>query len=100
MNSSNITSAEFLVAAREFAKISNRINDGWKLVENSEPQKSFLIKNTFNQIQNESSATIMRTEYIIFYNISYGVPSFSFNIWNSSGVLMTLETIRKMAFIK
>ncbi|CAH2075972.1 unnamed protein product, partial [Iphiclides podalirius] len=38
-------------------------------------------------------------ECVIFFNLSYGVPSFSFNIWNSSGVLLKLEDIRRLSFI-
>ncbi|CAG5058816.1 unnamed protein product [Parnassius apollo] len=32
--------------------------------------------------------------------MSYGVPSWSFNVWNSSGTLLKLEEIRRMCFIQ
>lgn len=95
-----ISCQEFVDAAVDFLQISDRINDGWKLCKNDvDAHKSYLRKETFIQ-SHIADGKLLKTEYVIFYNQSYGVPSFSFNVWDSSGVLLTLEKIRKMSFLK
>lgn len=91
-----ITIEEFMKAAKEFAKISNRLSDGWSLVETEDVFRNYLRKETFIN----TGSLLLKAEFIVFFNLSYGVPSFSFNIWNSSGVLLTLKDIRQMAVTK
>ncbi|CAG9785397.1 unnamed protein product [Diatraea saccharalis] len=95
-----ITLENFVNACRKFCDISDRINDGWKLIENqSDKHKCYIKKCTFVHQVLHGNKFLLKTEYVIFFNLSYGVPSFSFNIWNSSGVLLTLDEIRQMSLI-
>lgn len=96
-----ITFEEFLQAAKEFLFISDKICDEWSLkVYKDDPTKTFLKKDMFIEHEQDNVRILLKVEYIIFYNMSYGVPSFSFNIWNSSGALLSLEDVRKMSFIQ
>ncbi|KAH9632792.1 hypothetical protein HF086_012617 [Spodoptera exigua] len=96
-----ITFDEFLASAKEFEHKSNELGDGWTLKEDKvDNLKTFLRKDTFVQYENGNINHLLKVEYVIFYNLSYGVPSFSFNAWNSSGTLLTLDEIRKMSFIQ
>ncbi|XP_053612421.1 ubiquitin-like-conjugating enzyme ATG10 [Plodia interpunctella] len=91
---------EYLEAAIRFCNISDTLNDDWKIIIDEEnPHKSYLIKNTF-VTQDTNGPKLCKAELVIFYNLHYGVPAFSFNIWNSSGVLLTLDEIREMTFVK
>lgn len=92
---------EFLQAAKEFIKKSDDIGDGWshKVYEN-DIFKTFLKKDLYIEQADDNYSILLKMEYIIFFNLSYGVPAFSFNIWNSSGTLLSLEDIRKMSFIQ
>ncbi|KAG6455500.1 ubiquitin-like-conjugating enzyme ATG10 [Manduca sexta] len=95
-----ITAEEFLTAAKKFVLISNKICDGWKLIENEwDINQSYISKETFIECGVGDDVSLLKAEYIIFYNLSYGVPSFSFNIWNSSGMLLSLEDVRQLSFI-
>ncbi|XP_026732783.1 ubiquitin-like-conjugating enzyme ATG10 isoform X2 [Trichoplusia ni] len=101
MGSTTITIEKFLVAAAEFVKVSDRIGDGWKLKQdNTDSYKTFLRKDTFIQLEDNNISNLLKVEYVIFYNLSYGVPSFSFNIWNSTGSLLSLDDIRKVSAIQ
>lgn len=87
---------EFLDAGLKFVEISDRICDGWTFYKNNQdPHKSYIRKEAFLETNDKS---LLKAEYVIFYNLSYGVPAFSFNVWNSFGVLLTLEDIRNMSF--
>lgn len=98
---STITFEEFLEAAKEFIQKSNQISDGWILKQDKiDVIKTYLRKETFIHYEEDEICNLLKVEYVIFYNLSYGVPSFSFNIWNSSGTLLSLEGIRKMSFIQ
>lgn len=98
---SSITAEEFIDAADKFVKVSDRICDGWTFYkDNKDICKSYIKKETFLEIQDKTCQSLLKAEYVIFYNLSYGVPAFSFNVWNSSGMLLTLENIRHMSFIK
>ncbi|KAG7306346.1 hypothetical protein JYU34_008970 [Plutella xylostella] len=87
-------------AARKFIQISNAISDGWTLHEGIDSHSLHLRKETFLRIKNEEQDSLIKAEYVISYSTSYCVPIFAFNLWNSNGVLLTLEEIRNMAFIK
>lgn len=102
MGSTTITIETFLDAAAEFLKISDRIGDGWKLNKNNtDTYKTYLKKDTFIQLEDENNiSNLLKVEYVIYYNLSYGVPSFSFNIWNSTGSLLSLDDIRKVSAIQ
>ncbi|RVE49641.1 hypothetical protein evm_005698 [Chilo suppressalis] len=77
-----------------------RLSDGWKFYGNEvDKYKSYIKKCSFLQQVKSDINTLLRAEFVIFYNLSYGVPSFSFNVWNSSGVLLSLEEIRQMSLI-
>ncbi|XP_049868097.1 ubiquitin-like-conjugating enzyme ATG10 [Pectinophora gossypiella] len=100
MDSTTLTVEEFLKSAEDFEQISDRLNDGWTLHKNSvDLHKSFIRKETF-LVQNGEASDMVKVDYVIFYNLSYGVPSFSFNMWNSSGVFLTLDEIREMSFVR
>lgn len=88
-----ITIKLFLEAAKEFTNISDKLCDGWRFVEAEDLYKNYLRKETFIH----TGGLLVKAEFIVFYNLSYGVPSFSFNMWNSTGALLLLEDIRKMA---
>lgn len=96
---SSITAEEFIDAAEKFVKVSDRICDGWTFYKDIDICKSYIKKESFLEIQ-DNTQSLLKAEYVIFYNLSYGVPAFSFNIWNSSGVFVTLENIRNMSFVK
>lgn len=101
MNTTTITFEEFLEAGKEFVRKSEKLGDGWTLKENKKDVlKSYIEKKTFIKCQDENIGKLLRVEFVIFYNLSYGVPSFSFNLWNSSGMLISLEDVRKMSFIE
>ncbi|KAJ8731005.1 hypothetical protein PYW08_002418 [Mythimna loreyi] len=101
MSATKITIEEFLEAAKEFVKKSEKICDGWTLkLDKIDLCKTYIKKESFIQCQDNDTTNVYKIEYVIFYNLSYGVPSFSFNIWNSSGMLIALEDIRKMSFIQ
>lgn len=98
---SSITAEEFIDAAEKFVKVSDSICDGWTFYKDcNDIYKSYIKKETFLETQDKTYQSLLKAEYVIFYNLSYGVPAFSFNIWNSSGVLLTLENIRNMSFVK
>ncbi|CAB3223981.1 unnamed protein product [Arctia plantaginis] len=100
MNSA-IELEEFLHAAQEFVKKSDEIGDGWSIKEcGDDKSKTFLKKDLYVEHTDDNNSILLKMEYIIFYNLSYGVPAFSFNIWNSSGTLLSLEDVRKMSFIQ
>lgn len=100
MNSENISTESYMNAARQFCEKSAKIGDGWRLHENkTETHKSYIKKDMFLKLE-EGAGSLLKAEYVIFYNLSYGVPSFSFNVWNSSGMLLSLEEIRQMSLIK
>lgn len=95
-----LTYEEFLVAAKDFIKISDKLNDGWELIGDGydeKPNSAYLKKQCL--VYNGQTFPL-KAEYVVFYNLSYGVPSFSFNMWNSSGELLTLEDIRNMAIMR
>ncbi|KOB69868.1 Autophagy-related protein 10 [Operophtera brumata] len=96
---SNLSLEEFLAAAKEFVEISNILCDGWKLIENECLLKSYVQKECFIKPSKEDSLP-MKAEYVMFYSLSYGVPQFSFNVWNSLGVLLTIKELRRVLFIK
>ncbi|XP_026763620.2 ubiquitin-like-conjugating enzyme ATG10 [Galleria mellonella] len=98
-SNTTITPEEFTYFAKQFCEISNRLCDGWVFCKDKEIHRCYLKKDTFISHEGENENTLLRAEFVIFYNLSYGVPSFSFNIWNSAGVLLTLEDIRTMSFI-
>uniref|UniRef100_A0A2H1V5T6 Ubiquitin-like-conjugating enzyme ATG10 n=1 Tax=Spodoptera frugiperda TaxID=7108 RepID=A0A2H1V5T6_SPOFR len=101
MSITTITFDEFLASAKEFVEKSEKLGDGWALKDNkTDNLKTYLRKDTFVQCEDGSMNHLLKVEYVIFYNLSYGVPSFSFNAWNSSGTLVTLDDIRKMSFIQ
>lgn len=101
MSAITITFEEFFEAAEKFVKKSEKICDDWKLkLDEKDLFKTHIRKDAFIQCQDRDTTCLYKVEYVIFYNLSYGVPSFSFNVWNSSGVLITLADIRKMSFIR
>lgn len=108
MSAKSITIEEFLEAAEEFVRKSEKLCDGWTLkLDKTDLLKTHIRKDTFLECQDfmfygqDTDTTCMyKVEYVIFYNLSYGVPSFSFKVWNSSGMLLSLEDIRKMSFIE
>ncbi|XP_038215005.1 ubiquitin-like-conjugating enzyme ATG10 [Zerene cesonia] len=99
MDEQLISPEKFLTAAIKFMTISDKIKDKWKLHENIEIHKSYLKKETFIQ-NNNRNLPLLKAEFVIFYNLSYGVPSFSFNIWDPSGSFLSLEDIRQLSFIE
>ncbi|KAJ8721707.1 hypothetical protein PYW07_002482 [Mythimna separata] len=99
MSATTITIEEFLEAAKEFVKKSEKVCDGWALkLDKTDIFKTYIKKDTF--IECPDTTALYKIEYVIFYNLSYGVPSFSFNVWNSSGMLITLDDIRRMSFLQ
>ncbi|XP_072938669.1 ubiquitin-like-conjugating enzyme ATG10 [Epargyreus clarus] len=99
MDRATISAEEFVYSARDFLKISDKIHDDWKIIEDTDIHKCYLKKETYIDHEIDQNTVLYKAEYIIFYNLSYGVPSFSFNVWNSSGSLLTLKEIRKMSLI-
>ncbi|XP_059051428.1 ubiquitin-like-conjugating enzyme ATG10 [Achroia grisella] len=99
MDSATITPEEFVYSAKQFCDISEKLCDGWIFCKDEEKHKCYIKKEAYISHEGENTSTLLKAVFIIFYNLSYGVPSFSFNIWNSSGVLLTLEEIRTMSFI-
>ncbi|XP_063365392.1 ubiquitin-like-conjugating enzyme ATG10 [Cydia amplana] len=96
---SAISYEDFFNAAEQFLKISQKINDGWQLLQLQEDKSKIYLKKESFKVCEGTGESLLKTEYVIFYNPSYGVPSFSFNVWNSTGALLTLEKIRQMSFI-
>ncbi|VVC89210.1 unnamed protein product [Leptidea sinapis] len=90
-----VTPAEFLSSAIKFVAISDQIQDEWKLYENTEIHKSYIKKDTFLTAKD----CVYKAEFVIFYNLSYGVPGFSFNVWDSSGSFLSLEGIRQLSLL-
>lgn len=93
---SNISYDEFIAAAENFVKISNQLCDGWKFVKSEDLYKSYIKKECYLSCKDFT----MKAEYVMFYSLSYQVPQFSFNVWNSSGVLLTIEELIQTSFIK
>lgn len=101
MDSHTISPKEFLNSIKHFQQISDQIKDGWLVYENEiETYKSYIKKETFITCEIHNKTTLCKMEYIIFFNLSYGVPSFSFNVWDSSGTLLKLEDIRRLSLIQ
>ncbi|XP_046962676.1 ubiquitin-like-conjugating enzyme ATG10 [Vanessa cardui] len=102
MNCNTITPEEFVYAARDFIELSNRYFDSWTIHQNdNEILNTYLKKEEFVSHRDENDKVFLyRAEYIIFYNLSYGVPSFSFNLWDCSGKLLTLEQVREISLMK
>ncbi|KPI96870.1 PREDICTED: ubiquitin-like-conjugating enzyme ATG10 [Papilio xuthus] len=100
MDEFGIPVEEFINAIKEFKNVSDQINDGWRIYENqNEIHKSYLKKESFVNFDLQGEVTLCKVEYNIFYNVSYAVPSFSFNVWRSNGTLLTIEEIRQLSFI-
>ncbi|CAH2107981.1 unnamed protein product [Euphydryas editha] len=99
---SSITPEEFVHTAKKFIELSDKFFDSWSFHQNdNDILKTYVKKEEFVNHRDEGEKVFLyRAEYIIFYNLSYGVPSFSFNIWNSSGTLLTLEEVRQMSLMK
>ncbi|XP_068632847.1 ubiquitin-like-conjugating enzyme ATG10 [Battus philenor] len=92
-----LTAEEFVTSIKAFVEVSDEINDDWRIHERGdEIHKSYIRKESFITLELHDESTLCKVEYVIFYNLSYGVPSFSFNIWNSSGSLLSLEDIRQV----
>lgn len=93
---------EFVAAARHFAKLSDKFRDRWTLHENdNEILNTYIRKEEFVSHRNENNKIFLyRAEYVIFFNLSYGVPSFSFNVWDCSGKLLSLEEVRQISLMK
>ncbi|CAK1601345.1 unnamed protein product [Parnassius mnemosyne] len=101
MDIDTITPEDFLASAKHFIEISDKIHDGWRIYEHkNEIHKSYIKKEAFITFKSQNELCLYKIEYVIFYNLSYGVPSFSFNVWNSPGTLLKLEEIRQMCFIQ
>lgn len=91
---------EFIEQAKQFITIANNVNDDWKLVENDQDNYSiYLKKEMCKEVIIGQEKTLLKAEYIVSYNLSYGVPMFSFNFWKPTGMLLTLEDIRKLSLI-
>ncbi|XP_004924725.1 ubiquitin-like-conjugating enzyme ATG10 [Bombyx mandarina] len=95
---SSVTYTDFIEAAKNFIEISNRCCDGWKFIEHDK-DKCYLRKETFLNYKNGDYERLLKADYVIFYKESYCVPSFSFNVWNSAGMLLSLDDIRTMSLI-
>ncbi|XP_041987995.1 ubiquitin-like-conjugating enzyme ATG10 [Aricia agestis] len=91
-----LSAAEFCKAIKQFVDISRKCNDTWQVLEpdSHDMHKCLLKKEEFIK---DIDGNFCKAEYTIFYNISYGVPSFSFNIWKSDGTLLSLEEIRHLS---
>lgn len=99
MDSDSITLEEFLTAAKDFVELSNQLCDGWKLYESQDLYKSYIKKECFISLSKDD-LLLMKAEFVMFFSLSYQVPQFSFNVWNSSGVLLTIEELSRITFIK
>lgn len=97
MMDSNISFNEFLAAAEDFVETSNKLNDGWKFIKSEHLYKSYVKKECF---VSPCKGVPMKAEYVMFYSLSYQVPQFSFNVWNSLGELLTIEQLIHMSYIK
>ncbi|XP_075974264.1 autophagy-related 10 [Anticarsia gemmatalis] len=98
---SSITFEEYLEAAKIFVAKSNWLCDGWSLKQHKDDmQMTYITKQSFIQHNEDKKSVLLKIEYNIFYHLSYGVPAFSFNVWNASGALLSLEDIRKMSFVQ
>ncbi|OWR41827.1 ubiquitin-like-conjugating enzyme ATG10 [Danaus plexippus] len=102
MSSFGISPEEFVYAARDFVDLSDKYRDSWTLHQNdNEILQTYIRKEEFISHRDENDKVFLyRAEYVIFFNLSYGVPSFSFNVWDCSGKLLTLEEVRQISLIK
>ncbi|CAH0714142.1 unnamed protein product, partial [Brenthis ino] len=102
MNAVGISPEEFVAAARHFIKLSDKFFDSWTLHQNdNEILNTYIKKEEFVSHRDENDKIFLyRAEYVIFFNLSYGVPSFSFNVWDCSGKLLTLEEVRQISLMK
>ncbi|XP_023940586.1 ubiquitin-like-conjugating enzyme ATG10 [Bicyclus anynana] len=91
-----ITLETYLCAAKDFIELSAKFMDEWTIhQDHSERLYTHLKKEDFiTHVDDTGKETLFRAEYAIFYNLSYGVPSFSFNVWDCTGKLLTLEEVR------
>lgn len=95
-----ISYEEYISAAKTFMEVSKKICDGWHLREvDGTPQSLYLRKETFITLDDKENS-LCKAEYVISYSMSYNVPSFAFNLWNSNGVMVPVEDIRKQSFLK
>lgn len=102
MHGNTITPEEFVNAAKKFIELSEKNFDSWTIHQKeNEILNTYIKKEEFVSYRDDDDKVfIFKAEYIIFYNLSYGVPSFSFNIWDSSGKLLTLEEVRQISLMK
>lgn len=100
MDFNRISYDEYLTTIKKFILISYKINDNWKLHENDTNCNTYIKKELFKELVNCDQRLTLKAEYIVSYNISYGVPMFSFNYWYPSGVLLTLDEIKNISLIK
>lgn len=101
-SSTGITPEEFVYAARNFIELSDKFNDGWTIYQNDkEILNTHIKKEEFVSHQEETGKLFLyRAEYVIFFNLSYGVPSFSFNVWDCSGRLLTMDEVRDISLMR
>ncbi|XP_045768974.1 ubiquitin-like-conjugating enzyme ATG10 [Maniola jurtina] len=101
-HATGITLEEFVYAAKDFIELSDKFLDSWTIYQNdNELLHTHIKKEEFVSHRDETGRVFLyRAEYVIFYNLSYGVPSFSFNVWDCSGKLLTLEEVREISLMK
>lgn len=82
--SMGITWESFLSAAESIVKVSEKLNDGWKLITVRKPpnsNESYLCK---KEVKLESE-NLLIWEYHIVYSLSYSVPVMYFNVSDNNG---------------
>ncbi|XP_039751695.1 ubiquitin-like-conjugating enzyme ATG10 [Pararge aegeria] len=97
-----ISPETFVYAARDFIELSDKYMDSWTIYQNdNEILSTHLKREEFISHRDQTGKVFLyRAEYVIFYNLSYGVPSFSFNVWDCTGKLLTLEQVRDISLMK
>lgn len=89
-----ITKEEFEKCLKDFITLSDKIQDGWKLI--SKTDTIYVAKESRYEIDNE----LITLEHHVTYNLSYGSPMLCFNAWKSNGNLLTLEECWKLTNLK
>lgn len=98
MDSYHLQYSKFVSEVEKFILISNSLHDGWVLYKHeNEKYNTCIRKELYSEVFNGKTKEILKAEYLVSYNISYGVPIFSFNYWKSTGVLLSLEEIRNLS---
>lgn len=80
-----ITKEEFEKCIKDLKKLSDQIHDNWLHHEGND--STYLSRKSSVVFNNE----LITLDHHIVYNLSYGTPMLCFNVWKSTGALLSLE---------